>query len=87
MAEAHAAGEEAGDAEEALGPAVRLRQRLVGGAKAEKNRVTGLHADERRPRVVRDRVDEAGDEAADKQEDGAMSRRDWLREIRARSLG
>lgn len=72
MAEAHAAGEEAGDAEEALGPAVRLRRRLVGGAKAEKNRVAGLHADERRPRVVRDRVNEAGDEAADQEGDGGI---------------
>ena len=44
----------------------------MGSAEAEEDGVARLHADERRPRVVRDRVNEAGDEAADQKGDGGM---------------
>ena len=86
MAETHAAGEEAADAHEALGPAVGLGSRLVGGAEAQEDGVARLHADEGRPRIVRDRVDQAGDEAADEQQDGDVGCGDGLREVGARAL-
>ena len=86
MAEADAADEEAADAHQALGPAVGLGRGLVRRAEAEEDGVARLHADEGRPGVVGDRVGEAGDEAADQQQDGRVSRRDGLREVGARLL-
>jgi hypothetical protein len=69
VAEADAADEEAGNAYQALGPAVGLGGGLVGSAKAEEDGVARLHADERRPSVVGHAVGEARDEAAHEQQE------------------
>ena len=87
MAERHAAREKTGDAREALGPAVGFRGRLARGPEAEEDGVARLHADEGRPRVVRDAVGQPGDEAAGQQEEGGVAGRDGLGEVGEAAAG